>query len=612
MQHREPRAPLPAILHDVFSGIRIIRQSPFFSLLIILTAALGIGANTAVFSVVNAVLLQPPPYPHGERLAEVWEATSGQRMPVSWINFQHWRHESHAFEEMAGFETADLTLTGRGDAVVTRAGVVSSSFFHLMGWRPLLGRLFDEADDAPGARPAVLVSSEFFARMLNNDPHVLGTALVLDGTSYQIIGILPPGLRFFTQHVDVYMPAGARDGNAVSRADHGSMVVLGLLKTGIRRTAAEADLDAIMRRLAVSDSGPENDHRSSVLWLADFGSDDIRMTLLTLSGAAGLVLFIACANLSGLLLLRSTTRKREIAIRSALGATRSRLAQQLLTENFILMALGGGAGLLLAGVLLRYLLLAGPQDIPRLWETRLNLPVLSFTAAVTVFASLLAGLAPVFDTCGLDIPVALKDGSPGAGSGRRGQSLRNGLMIAEIALTLVLTFGSGLLLRSLTLAQTSFPGFSAEHVLAVELQLPPLRYRTKNAARRFYERLMQDLRREPGVESVGAVNCPPSTGGCAKGWYSIADMPAPTRAAVPLTLLTRVDAGYFGTLRIPLLAGRRLNDSDRDDRSVVVVNETFARRWWPERHNSLWDTGSSSAAPIWKALPSRSWVWWAM
>jgi putative ABC transport system permease protein len=327
------------------------------------------------------------------------------------------------------------------------------------------------------------------------------------------------------------------------------MVVLALLKPGLTLPTAATDLDAIMRRLAVSDPGPESDHRSSISWLADFGRDDIRLTLLTLTAAVGLVLIVACANVVVLLLLRSTTRMREIAIRSAIGATRSRLAAQLLTENLLVAALGGGAGLLLAGICLRSLLLMGPPGIPRLWEARLNLFVLSFTVALTVMTGLLAGLAPLFDLQGPDISLALKEGSSSAGSGQRGQSLRNSLMITEIALTLVLTFGCALLLRSLILAQAFYPGFSADRVLAMELQLPPSRYKTNEAGRQFYARLLQHLRREPGVDSAGAVNCPPSTGGCARGWYSIAGMPTPAPADVPLALLTRVDQDYFRTSR---------------------------------------------------------------
>ena len=571
------------ILHDLRASLRSVRRAPVLSMAIVLTAALGIGVNTAVFSVVDAVLLQPPPYPHGERLTQVWEATSGQRIPVSWTTFQNWRGQNHVFEEMAVFEGAEFTLTGRGDASLIHAGVVSSGFFHLTGWRPVAGRLFDEQDDRVGATPVVLVSSEFAARMLTSDPHSIGSALALDGMAYQIVGILPPGLRFFAQPVDVYVPVGPRNGTPLKRDEHGSMVALGLLRPGKELRSAEADLNAVMRPLGETGNELGREHRSSIAWLADFGTDDIRLTLFVLSGAVGLVLAIACANIAGLLLLRSTTRTREVAIRSAIGAPRRQLTRQLLMESVFIVVIGGLVGILLAGICLRSLLLAAPQDIPRLWESSVNLPVLTFAAALAIITGSLAGLAPVFELGSMDVSLALKEGSPGAGVGKRAQSLRSALIVMEVALTLVLTFDGGLLLQSLRAAQTHDPGFRADHVLAVELQLQPSTYKSDGVVRQFYDGLLRDLRGIPGVDSVGAVNCPPSTGGCARGWYSIEGMPAPERADVPLTLLTKVDAEYFQTIGMSLLAGRGFTGADRDGSRAVVINETIARRWWPER-----------------------------
>jgi putative ABC transport system permease protein len=569
------------VVHDLRAALRSIRCSPGLSIAIIVTAALGIGANTAVFSVVDAVLLQPPPYPHGERLTEIWEAYSGQRLPVSWTNLQQWRHEAHSFDGMAGFETAEFTLTGRGDAALIRAGAVSSDFFRLMGWESLQGRLLNEGDDAVGAAPVVLVTGEFITRRLNNDSQSIGSTIVLDGTAYQIVGILPSGLRFFTEQVDIYVPSGPRNGSLKNRDEHGSMVVLGLLRSGTRRTDAEEEVNALMSRPEISARERANDHRSSVVWLGEVGSNDIRLTMFALLGAVALVLVIACANIAGLLLLRGTTRTREAAIRSAIGATRFQLARQLLAESSFVVATGGAVGLVLARLCLPFLLLAAPQDIPRLWDSRLNMPVFVFAAAIAALTGLLAGLAPVFEIRGIDVSAALKDSTPGAGVGKRGLTLRSCLIVMEIALALILTFGGGLLFESLRAAQTHDPGFQADRVLALELQLPQSSYKTGQAVRAFYSHLLQNLRQISGVESVGAVNCPPSTGGCAKGWYSIAGMPDPQRDDVPLTLLTTVDAEYFRTIGMHLLAGRSLTSADRDHHQSVVVNETLARRWWP-------------------------------
>ena len=573
---------IESVLHDLRYGFRNIRRFPTFSLVVVLTLALGIGANTAIFSVVYTILLRTPPYPDGERLVEVTESISGQNIPLTWNNFLDLGHENRTFEDMAGIDTADLTLTGRGDATLTHAGVVSASFFHMTGWRPLIGRLFGEADDRPGAAPVILMTGEFWATRMSGDPHVIGSTLTLDGKDYQIIGILPPGLKFFTQPIDFYLPAGPKDGTVSNRAKYGTMTALGLLKPGVTLAAARADLDSIMKRLPVVDPVSENDHRTSVAWLAGLGTDGIQPILLVLMGAAGLVLVIACANVASLLLVRSTARAREIAVRSTIGAGPARLARQLLAENFVISAIGGAVGLLLAVPCVRVLVLMAPRNISRLWDAGLNLPVLSFTAALTVITTLLAGFAPISNASNVDLTAALKEGSPATGGSRQGHWLRNGLVVAEIAVTLVLTFGCGLLLRSLILAQTADPGFNAAQVLALGVQLPPSRYKSADAIRQFYVRLIQNLRREPGIESVGAVNCPPSTGGCAKGWYSIADIPAPSRADVPLTLLTTVDPAYFHTMGIRLLAGRGVTDADREGRPVaVVVNEKLARRWWP-------------------------------
>ncbi len=570
------------VMQDLRSGFRAIRKAPGLSTVVILTLALGVGVNTAMFSVIYAVLLAAPPYPAGERLVDLWEKTSGQNIPVSWINFQHWRSENHTFEDIAGYETADLTLTGRGDARLTHAGVVSASFFLLTGWRPAMGRLFSDADDRTGAMPVAVLSGEFSARVLGDSTRAIGSTLNLDGTVYEVVGVLPPGRRFFTDPIDFYLPAGPRDGATVNRAEHGKMVLLGLLKPGVTVTAARADLDGIMGRLGLAGPGPESGHRASVEWLVDAGTAEIRQTLLILMGAVGLVLTIACVNVAGLLLTRSIARTREIAVRTALGAGRSRLARQLLTENLVLTAAGGGLGLVVGWLGLRALMLAGPADIPKFSEAGLNLHVLAFTAAITLITGTLAGLAPVFSSRSVDLTAALKEGSAATTAGRRRQILGSGLATAELAVTLVLSFACVLLLRSLVLAQASYPGFNPEGVLALELQLPTSRYKDSDAVRHFFDRLTENLRREPGVQSVGAVNCPPSTGGCARGWYSIVGMPAPAQSDVPLTLLTTVTPAYFQTMGIHLLAGRSFTDADREGRpGVVVINEKIARHWWP-------------------------------
>jgi putative ABC transport system permease protein len=571
---------LETIVQDIRYGLRGIRKAPAFSLVVILTLALGIGANTAIFSVVYSVLLRSLPYPHGERLVRLGESTAqAQGIAVTWVNFQHWRTDSTAFEEMAATTSADLTLTGRSDAVIVNARLVTSGTFRLTGMTPMLGRLFTDADDKPGAAPTAILTADFWQSQLGGDPNVLGETLQLDGTAYQIIGVLSPGRKVLWRATEVYLPLGRTQSPADKRSHHGSIGGLGLLKPGITAMEAKANLDGIMQRLALSDPGPEDDHRSYVDYLGEeLTGGPVRTTLLILMCAVGLVLVIACANVASLLLVRSTARTREIAVRVAIGAGRARLARQLLTENFVLALIGGGLGLLLAAWCLRTLILIGPRDIPRLTDATLDLPVLLFATVISIVVGLLAGLAPVLNAGKVDLVTALKEGSPTSGAGKGGQAFRDALVIAEIAITLVLTFASGLLIRSLFTAQSVSPGFDPRHLLTIELQLPGSRYKSYESIRDYYGQLSQRLRAEPGVEDVGLVMAPPGAGDRGDYWYSILEKPTPARDDVPLCLMNFADANYIRTASIRIVAGRSFTDDDRAGGApVTVINEQLAR-----------------------------------
>jgi putative ABC transport system permease protein len=580
---------LETVLQDIRYGLRGLRKSPSFSVVVILTLALGIGANTAIFSVVYSVLLRPLPCPHGERLVWLGESTAkAAGISITWINFEHWRHDSDSFENMAAFTGEDLTLTGRGDAVLTHEWLVTSGFFQLTGARPALGRLFTDPDDTPGAAPTVVATADCWQRKLGGDANVVGEFVVLDGTSYQIIGVLGPGFQFLTRSADFYLPLGRTAGASHKRSAHGSMRALGLLKPGAALAQARTNLDAIMQRLALSDPGPEDDHRAYAAYFTEVMAGDVRTTLLVLMSAVGLVLIIACANVASLLLVRSTARAREIAVRVAIGAGRARLVRQLLTENLVIAVIGGALGLLLAGWCLRTLILIGPRDIPRLTEATLDIPVLLFAAVISVAVGLLAGLAPVLNAGKVDLTTALKEGSPTAGTGRRGQAFRSTLVIAEIAITLMLAFASGLLVRSLIAAQHVDPGFNPQNLLAIELQLPESRYRGDDSVREYYGQLSQNLRAEPGVEDVGLVMCPPGGGDCGDYWYSILEKSTPARDDVPLSLFNIVDASYFRTASMRLLAGRNFNEADRASGSrVTIINERLARQEWSDPRLAL-------------------------
>lgn len=568
------------VLQDIRYGLRGIRKAPAFSLVVILTLALGIGANTAIFSVVYSVLLRPLPYPHAERLVRLGESTAqASGIAVTWINFQHWRTESTAFENMGAATDADFTLTGRGDTVLVHAMLVTPSIFQLTGMTPVLGRLFTDADDKPGAAPTVVITPEFWQSRLGGDPNVIGESLELNGTSYAIVGVLRPARRYLWRSRDIFLPLGRTQSPSAKRSDHRSIQGLGLLKPGATATEAKANLDAIMQRLALSDPGPEDDHRSYVAYLAEVTTGgELRTTLLILMGAVGLVLVIACANVASLLLVRSTARAREIAVRVAIGAGRARLARQLLTENLVLAFIGGALGLLLAAWCVRTLILTGPRDIPRLADATLDLPVLLFATAISVAVGLAAGLAPVLNAGRVDLSRALKEGSPTSGADRAGQAFRDALVIAEIAITLVLAFGSGLLIRSLVAAQHADPGFDAQHLLAIELQLPRSPYASDQSIHEYYERLSQNLRAELGVEDVGLVMCPPGAGDCGDFWYSILEKPTPARDEVPLSLFNTADGNYFRATGMRIIAGRAFTDADRAASvPVTILDEELAR-----------------------------------
>lgn len=572
---------LESLFQDVRYGLRAMRRSPAFSLVVILTLALGIGVNTAIFSVVHAVLLKPLPYPDSERMVWFGESTGkATGISVTWGNFRHWRASNHTFESMALYQFTGMTLTGRADPQQTHGLVTTAAYFPLLGMRPLMGRLSNDADDLPGAPPVIVLNHRFWSGPLGGDPNIVGASLTLNGNPYEVVGVAAP--LWEPWRVDYYVPLGRNTPANVDRGRHGSTRVIGRLKPGVTLAAAHTDLDAVMRHLAEVDPGPENEHRSFGQFFAEYTIGDVRGTLLILMGSAGLILLIACANVASLLLARNTARSSELALRKAIGAGRFRLVRQLLTENITLAMAGGLAGVLLAFWALRVLLVTAPQDIPRLAETRLDIPVLLFACAITLAAGLIAGLAPVITVGKLDLMSALKEGARLAGSGRRRQSLRDLLVVAEVALTFILAFGSGLLLRSLIAAQRANPGFDPQRALSFKLQLPATAYKGNEAISRFYARLQADLRAVPGVAAVSAVRCRPGEGDCGDWFYSIPGRPVPAQNEVPISLFNAADAGYFRVMRIPVRQGREFSESDRAPGSkIAVVNETLARRWWP-------------------------------
>lgn len=574
-------ASLESLLQDARYGFRAMRRSPAFSLVVILTFALGVGVNAAIFSVVNTVLLKPLPYPASERLVVLGEANAKADFSVTWGNFNYWRDGNHSFDDMAAFQFFGGTLTGRGDPVTTQGMAVTAPYYALFGLRPLMGRLLGAQDDRPGAPAAIVLTHRFWTTRLGGDPNIVGSTLLLNGNPYEVAGVAAPlWMPWF--RIDYYVSLGRNSTKWTTRQQHGSIRGLARLKEGVTLAAARADLDAIMRHLDEVDPGPEKDHRSFGTFLTENTVGGLRSTMLVLMGAAALILLIACANVASLLVARNTARASELALRKAIGAGQFRLIRQLLTENVATAVAGGLVGVLFAFCALRLLVGIAPTTIPRLAEMRVDLQVLAFASAITLAAGLLAGLAPVLAAGRIDLNNALKEGARLAGSGRGRQSLRSMLVVGEVAITLVLAFGSGLLLRSLAAAQHSDPGFDTRRLLTFSLDLPAKQYRNPEAVRQFYGSLTDSLRHLPGVTGVSAVHCPPPMGDCGDWFYSVPGRPDPPRDQVPVALFNRADPGYFHMMGIPVRQGREFSDTDRPDgRKIAVINESLARRWWP-------------------------------
>ena len=573
---------LESWLQDIRYTFRGIRRSPAFALSVILTFAAGVGLNTAIFSVLHAVVLKPLPYPAQDRLVWFGESTGkADGISVSWINFQHWHSSNRSFEDMAAFRISESTLTGVPEPRVVRGLLVTSPYFSMLGMRPLLGRLPGSMDDRTGADAVVVLSHAFWSRQFGGDPGIVGRTVALSGTAHEVIGVAAPLWQPWNVDVDYFSSLGPAMAKVADRAQHNSMRVIGRLRPGVTLSAARADLDGIMARLDENDRGPEVGHRSFGRFLAEYATEEVSSPLLIVMGAAALILMIACTNVASLLLARNTARAGELAVRTAIGAGVARLVRQSITETLTITALGGALGILLAWWMLRLLVTLGPREIPRIAEVGLDLNVLAFSLAVTLVSGLAAGLAPVALAVRMDVTSALKNAARTVSDGKRRQALRSTLVVCEVALTFILAFGAGLLLQSLIAAQSTSPGFNPRGLASFSLQLPSAAYGSPEAVSAFYSQLLSGLSRTPGITGAGAAACQPAGGECGDWFFSIAGRPAPAANELPIALMNTVTAGYFRIMAVPIRAGREFSDADRfDGPKLAVINEAFARMWF--------------------------------
>ncbi len=569
---------------DLRYGARMLAKSPGFTAVALLTLALGIGANSAIFSVINAVLLKPLPYPEPNRLVvlDEYQLHTGESS-VAWMNFLDWREQSKCFEDLAAYRTDHLTLTGMREPALLRTGQVSAPFFALLGSKTILGRTFSKSEDNPEAGPTVVLSYNFWRNRLGGDPGVVGKTITLDGTAYSAIGVLEPGFKFFNQGVDIYIPIGLRGKTPswLNRVNHPGLLALARLKPGVSLAAARSEMDTIMRRLETEYPKSNSGERASVMPLYDHLYGDVQPAMFTLLAAVGLVLLIACANVANLLLARAASRQREFAVRAAIGASRARVIRQLLTESVLLSCAGGLMGLLLASWMITPLLRIAPPEIPRLGDTQVNLWVFAFTLIVSVMTGIVFGLAPALQTSNLDLNRVLKE-SGHSTSGPARDRFRAALFISEVALASILVIASGLLIRSLWKAQNLNPGFNADHLLALDVLLPRAEYKDDARILAFFDKATERIRNLPGVRSASAVYCPPTVGTCWTSVYLVEGRPIPAQDQLASSVFNEAQPDYFRTMGIPLIEGRYFKATDTAKSApVILINQSMARRWWP-------------------------------
>jgi putative ABC transport system permease protein len=574
---------------DIRYGVRMLLKAPSISIVATIALALGIGANTAIFSVVNSVLLRPLPFANSEQLMNIWETDSvrgTQRGSASYPNFADWREQNHVFEHVSTYRNSDFIMTGRGESTRLQGAVVNADLFPLLGVTPLIGRGFLPAEDNPGeSGRVVLLSQSLFHKRFNSDPNIVNQSMVLDGKNYTIVGVMPGAFQFPVQNDPVELwttVAVDREGEEPITQERGAhyMQVIARLKPGVSKEQAQAEMTAIGSRLE-QQYPDKNLHRNiRVQPTLEALVGDVRPALLILLGAVGFVLLIACANVANLLLARAMSRHKEMAIRSALGASRMRVVRQLLTESVLLSLAGGLLGLVLAVWWSDLLVALGKENIPRAMQVGLDWRVLGFTLLVSVLTGIVFGLVPAMHSSKTELTESLKEGGRSGAEGARRNHIRGVLVVGELAIAVVLLVGAGLLIQSLWRLRQVNPGFESQNLLTFVVGIPDVRYPTNKQAQ-FYRDLIERIEKLPGVRSTSSVIPLPLGGDDFSISFETEGRPL-AKGDLPSADFFDVQVGYFKTLGISILKGRDFTERDnKQGPPVIIVNQAFARKFFP-------------------------------
>lgn len=609
---------LEGIWQDLKYGWRTLRRSPTFALVAILTLAIGIGANVAIFSIVRGVLLRPLPYPHSDRIVILWETDQNRNVSrgvVSPAELLDWRDTNHSFVQLSGWRALFFNLTGSGEPEQMWGSQVTGNFFRLLGVAPMLGRDFQPEDEQPGHGQVALLSWDLWQRHFDGSRGVLGKTIMLDDHSYQVIGVLPRGFSLFgtKPNLEIWTPFTWTRAQ-LDREDH-QVIVFGRLRPGVSIRQSQAEMEAIHAQLKKQYPAFDQKVGIHVVGFQDDLTDSIHPALLILSFAVIFVFLIACANVANLLLARAAGREREIAVRSAIGAGRRRILSQLLTESVLLGLIGGALGIAVAygGVRLLQSALpaSGRGQIPYSGRIEIDLPVLGFALLLSLVAAIAFGLAPAIQISRDELSESLKEGSRGSTSGRRGQFLRSALVVSEIALSLMLLAGAGLLIHSFVLMLLETPGFDSANLLTMQTYLSDAHYPNIQRVANFYQQAMDRIAALPGVQSASAADFLPLSGWRVYCDFDIAGRPHPPSGEHFTSQYRVADYRYFHTMGMTLKSGRDFAISDGPTApGVAIINESLARRYWPDsdpigQHIQL-DFGS--VLTPWDAQPRPGWI----